>query len=220
MVSGRFYIPMEYNGVEILWDGHASLRFLDHGFTLSVDPYSEVSPDTSVDLVLLTHADEGHFDPGKLETVCGDRTVVVAPGSMKDREIPCKDIEFIEEDETIDIYGVEIESVPMYNEHHERGEGLGYRFVMAGNSFYVAGDTGPVDDIRLIEDRIEVAFLPIDGEFTMDAEEAAAMAKRFRPKVVVPYHYGPPFFSDTDTGPLESALEDIEIDCVVLERQS
>ncbi|MFB6144143.1 MAG: MBL fold metallo-hydrolase [Candidatus Nanohaloarchaea archaeon] len=209
---------MEYNGIEICWDGHASLRFLDHGFTVAVDPYSAVSPDFEADIVLLSHADEGHYDREKLEKVCGPRTVVVAPVSMEHLDIPCNDTEFLEEGETVDIYNVEIEAVPMYNEQHERGEGIGYRFVMGRNSFYVAGDTGFIDEVSQLEERVGVAFLPIDGRFTMSIEDAVKMAKRMKPSVVVPYHYGEPFFENTNPRPLKAALEDVNIDCAVLEQ--
>ncbi|MFB6190672.1 MAG: MBL fold metallo-hydrolase [Candidatus Nanohaloarchaea archaeon] len=208
---------MDYNGIEVTWDGHASLRFIDHSFTVAVDPYSPVSPEFKADIVLLTHMDEGHYDPGKLEEVCGDRTVLVAPASMEDEDVPCKDTEFIEEGETVDIYNVEIEAVPMHNEHHDRGEGIGYRFVMGGNSFYVAGDTGFFEDSQDLENRVGMAFLPIDGKFTMDIEDAVKMAKRVKPSVVAPYHYGEPFFRDVNPRPLEAALADINIDCVLLD---
>ncbi|MFB6190581.1 MAG: MBL fold metallo-hydrolase, partial [Candidatus Nanohaloarchaea archaeon] len=188
----------EYNGIEIRWDGHASLRFRDHGFTVAVDPFGQVSPGFKADIVLITHADKGHYDPEKLDEVCGDGTCVVAPESMSDMDIPCRDTEFLAEGDTLDVYSVEIEATPMYSDHHDRGEGVGYRFVMAGNSFYVAGDAGMMEETHELDGRVEVAFLPIDGDFTMDIEDAVKTAKRIRPSAVVPYHYGEPFFPDVN----------------------
>lgn len=208
---------MDYNGIEVCWDGHASLRFTDHGFTVAVDPYSPVSPDFTADIVLLTHRDEGHFDLEKVEEVCGDRTCVIAPESMEDIEMPCRDTEFLAEGETVDIYNVEVEAVPMYNEDHPRGEGSGYRFVMAGRSFYVAGDAGVMEEARELEGRVEVAFLPIDGSYTMSIEEAVKMAKRIKPAVAIPYHYGPPFFEDINPRPFSAALEDVNIEPRILD---
>ena len=37
--------------------------------------------------------------------------------------------------------------------------------------------------------RCDVALLPIGGTYTMDAEEAADLARAIRPRVVVPTHY-------------------------------
>ncbi len=208
---------MEYNSIEIRWDGHASLRFVDDGFTVAVDPYSKVSPGFQADVVLITHDDEGHFDPEQLKDVCGDRTCVVLPESMSDRDVPCMDVEVIEEGEIVDIYGVKIEGIPMYNDEPSREEGLGYRVVMAGNAFYVAGDTGLIDEFYELENRVDMAFLPVEGVYTMDIEDAVQAAVRIKPDVVVPYHYGEPFFDDLNAQPLKTELEDRNISCEILE---
>lgn len=208
---------MEYKGIDIRWDGHSSLRFEDNGFTVAVDPYAKVSDSFGADIVLVTHEDDGHFDPEMLEEVCEDRTCLVLPRCMDHLEVPCKDVEYIEEGEVLDIYGVEIEAVPMYNEYHERGKGFGYRFVMDNNSFYVAGDTGLIDEVGDLEKRVDVAFLPVDGKFTMDVEEAVKMAVRIRPEKVVPYHYGEPFFKDVNIKSFSGELEDRSIKCEIID---
>ncbi len=213
-------MEMDHNGIEINWDGHSSVRFVDNGFTVAADPYSEVSPEFEADIVLVTHRDEGHFDPEMLEKVCEDRTCLVVPESMNGLELPCMDVEYIEEGEVVDIYGVEIEAVPMYNDSHDKGEGLGYRIVMDGNAFYIAGDTGLIEEVDDLENRVDVAFLPVDGVFTMDFKEAVKMSVRIRPEVVVPYHYGPPFFEGVNPQSLKAELEDRSIRCEILESES
>lgn len=207
---------MDYNGIEVCWDGHASLRFIDHDFTVAVDPNSAVSPEFEADIVLVTCGEEGYFDQEKIEEICGSSTCVILPKPLEG-EIDCSDVEFIEEGETVDIYNVEIEAIPMYNEHHERGEGNGYRFVMGKNSFYVAGDTGFFEDAQDLENQVGMAFLPIDGEFTMDTEDAVKVAKRMKPSVVVPYHYGEPFLDEVNPRPLKAALSDVNIECIILD---
>ena len=37
---------------------------------------------------------------------------------------------------------------------------------------------------------IDVAMLPVGGTYTMNADEAASIANIFKPKVVIPYHWG------------------------------
>jgi len=209
----------KHDGLKVFWDGHASVRAVDQGFTVAVDPFSKVSPGFEADIVLVTHKDKGHFDYDKLEDVCGPRTVLVMPESMKDTNVPCMDVEFLEEGEMVDIYNVEVEAVPMYNSHHGRGEGVGYRFVMDGRSIYVAGDVNFMDEASELEGRVDVAFLPVEGAFTMDVKEAIKMAVRIKPDTVVPYHYGEPFFDDKeiDLRGLKAALEDRNIGCEILE---
>lgn len=202
---------MDFRGVEVEWLGHASLKFTDNGFTLAVDPFSEFSTDFEADIILVTHKDEGHFDREAIEEISGPRTCVVVPESMKGEDIPCKDVETVEEGEVLDIYSVEIEPIPMYNEHHDRGEGVGYRFVMAGTSFYVAGDTGIIDETDMLENAVDIAFLPVEGVFTMDIEEAVNMAVRIKPSTAVPYHFGEPFFEDVNLRGMKASLEDRNI---------
>lgn len=189
---------LDYRDFKVFWDGHASVRVEDDGFTVAVDPYSKVNTDFTADIILLTHDDAGHYDPEALEQVEGPRTVLVAPESMKDKDFPVRDVEYIAEGEHLDIYSVEIEAVPMFNKHHERGNGVGYRFVMRDKAFYVAGDTGLQDELRELENRVNVAFLPVEGVYTMEVEEAIKAAVKVKPDIAVPYHYGRPFFQDVE----------------------
>lgn len=211
---------MDYNGFDIEWDGRGSLRVTDDGFTVAVDPVGNISPEFKASIVLLTHADTGHFDPEKLEQVCGEKTCIVIPESMSEEDIPCKDVEILSEGEQVDIFGVSIEGVPMYNESHARGEGLGYCFVMRDSSFFVAGDTGLIEEFFDLENRVDLAFLPIDGEYTMDMDEAVQAAVRIKPRVVVPYHYGEKFYRNRglDLKALRAELEDRNIGCQIIDK--
>ena len=38
--------------------------------------------------------------------------------------------------------------------------------------------------------KCDIAFLPIGGEFTMNATEAASLANKIDSKIIVPTHYG------------------------------
>jgi len=69
---------------------------------------------------------------------------------------------------------------------------------------YVAGDTENIPEMSDLKD-IDVAFLPMNRPYTMTPEMVAEAARRFRPKILYPYHYG-----DTDTGKLVELLKDEE----------
>ncbi len=59
-----------------------------------------------------------------------------------------------------------------------------------GKKIYHAGDTGLMMDMKLLEDEmIDLAILPIGGNFTMDIEDAAKAVAMIKPKKVVPIHY-------------------------------
>lgn len=212
---------IEDEGLKVFWDGHASVRVNDNGFTVAVDPYGRVSPDFEADIILVTHQDSGHFDPEVIEEISTPRTVLLLPEAMRDVEVPVDDVEYLGIGDQIDIYNVEIEGVPMVNEYHERGQGLGYRFVMADRGFYVAGDTGMFDEVMDLEGRVDYAFLPIEGEYTMDVEEASGMAVKIKPRVTIPYHYGPPFFDEenVDLRGFKVELERRNLNCMFMREE-
>jgi L-ascorbate metabolism protein UlaG (beta-lactamase superfamily) len=211
---------VDFEGFDVYWDGHASVRVEDKGFTVAVDPFSKLDTDFEADIVLVTHAHAGHFDRDALEEVKGDRTVFVFPDSFE--EVPFRDSEFLGEGEKIDIYEVEIEAVPMYNDEHLRRQGVGYRFSMNGTSFYVAGDTGLTEEMRDLEKKIDLAFLPVDGQYTMDVDEAVQAAVRIKPSLAIPYHFRKPFFPDSrkNAEKFAAELKDRSIDSKVLSPES
>lgn len=80
------------------------------------------------------------------------------------------------------------------DESHYGGEPVGW-IVELENGFrlYHAGDTAVFGDMRLIGERYrpDLALVPIGGNFTMDAADAAwAVKELIRPKAALPMHYG------------------------------
>lgn len=70
------------------------------------------------------------------------------------------------------------------------GNPCGFVIEVNGKKVYHAGDTGLTLDMKLLEDEgIDVAFLPIGGNFTMDIDDAVKAADFIKAKKVVPIHY-------------------------------
>lgn len=70
------------------------------------------------------------------------------------------------------------------------GNPCGYVIEINNKKIYHAGDTGLTLDMKLLEgEEIDVALLPIGGNFTMDADDAAIAADFIKAKKVVPIHY-------------------------------
>lgn len=67
----------------------------------------------------------------------------------------------------------------------------GFLFNNGETSFYHAGDTGLFSDLALLAklERIDVACLPIGGNFTMDPDDAVLAVEMLKPKYVIPVHY-------------------------------
>ncbi len=71
------------------------------------------------------------------------------------------------------------------------GEPAGILLTLNGKTIYHAGDTGLFMDMKLIGEtnKIDVALLPIGGNFTMDVEDAVKAAEFLQPKLTIPIHY-------------------------------
>ncbi len=66
----------------------------------------------------------------------------------------------------------------------------GFVIEVDSKKIYHAGDTGLTYDMKLLEDeKIDVAFLPIGGNYTMDIDDAVKAADFIKAKTVVPMHY-------------------------------
>ncbi len=70
------------------------------------------------------------------------------------------------------------------------GNPCGFLITVEGKKVYHAGDTGLVADMMLLRDEgIDLALLPIGGNFTMDLDDALKAVELIKPKKVIPMHY-------------------------------
>ena len=174
---------------------HSSVRIAAEGKAVYIDPFRLAEEPHDADVIFLTHDHFDHFSPEdvvkamKPETVfvmpastakaaaeitAGRRVIVVAPGQIRDAD------------------GLVFETVAAYNPgkpfHPKKNGWVGYVLTVLGMRIYIAGDTDDTEEAASVV--CDIALLPIGGKYTMDPEQAAALAKRIRPKVVIPIHYG------------------------------
>ena len=189
---------------------HGSLMFEFGGLVVHVDPYSRGDYEglPPADLILITHHHRDHLDIPLIERLSKPGTVVVGT-EICARQLP--GIRIIRNGESGTFAGVAVEAVPAYNlvrerspglKYHPRGEGNGYLIDFGGLRVYVAGDTECVPEMDQLGP-VDIAFLPCNLPYTMPAEEAAACARRIRPRILYPYHQG-----DTDPNRLAELLAD------------
>lgn len=66
----------------------------------------------------------------------------------------------------------------------------GFVIEIEGKKIYHAGDTGLTNDMKLLEKlEIDLAILPIGGNFTMDIDDAVLAVEMIKPKLTIPMHY-------------------------------
>ena len=197
--------------LKITFIGHGSLMFTFGGKIIHVDPYSKVADYTKspkADIILLTHEHLDHLDLKALNPVRTQKTLVVLTQTC------AKQVEggiVMSNGDTKIIEGLKIEAVPAYNivhkrendqPYHPKGIGNGYVITFGDKRIYVAGDTENIPEMKALKG-IDIAFLPMNGPYTMTPEMVADAAKVLKPKILYPYHYG-----ETDTSELLDLLKD------------
>jgi len=73
----------------------------------------------------------------------------------------------------------------------EGGHACGFVVNFFGKNVYFAGDTGLFGDMELIGrlEPLDLALLPIGGNYTMGIDDAVLAVEMLRPKAVIPMHY-------------------------------
>ena len=174
------------------WYTQASFRWRNGDQTVFIDPWRVVDGGKA-DLVFVTHAHFDHFRPDEIAALRRPDTVVVAPRDIA-ADLPGP-VRAVAPGDAFEIDGVAVQVVPAYNvapdrlQHHPKANGwVGYVLSSNGVTWFHAGDTDHVPELDAV--RADAAFLPIGGTYTMDAREAAGLAKAIAPDVAVPMHFG------------------------------
>ena len=176
-------------------NAHSSVRIETQGKILYVDPFRLETEPHDADLIFATHDHFDHFSPEDIARVSRADTVFVLPESCRESCAPTlggRPAVYVRPGEAGQAAGIAFETVPAYNPgkpFHPRAKAwVGYVLRLEGVRVYIAGDTDATPEAAAV--RCEIALLPIGGKYTMDASEAAALANRIRPQLVIPIHYG------------------------------
>lgn len=179
--------------------GHGSLFFEFAGKTIYVDPYSKLADYSSLkkaDLIVITHDHYDHLDLKAIEAITTKKTTMVVTETCYQQ---VKKGVVMKNGDVKTIAGLKIEAVPAYNLKHKRddgkpfhprGMGNGYVIHFADTVVYVAGDTENIPEMKALNGRVHIAFLPMNLPYTMTPEMTADAAAMIQPKICYPYHFG------------------------------
>ena len=207
-------LAVEGGVVKVTFIGHGTLMFEYDGRVIHVDPVGREADYRQLpeaDLILITHQHSDHLDLRAIWMIRGNGTIVVHNSATADK---IESGRVLENGESLDVFGIQIEAVPAYNttsgrdRFHPKGRDNGYVLTMGGKRFYVAGDTEDHSEMKALEG-IYIAFLPANQPYTMTPEQVVNAAKAFRPEILYPYHFG-----DTDVNLIATELlgePDIEV---------
>lgn len=169
--------------MKITWLGHSSFLFQDSkGRVLLTDPF-DTTPGYEIykgspDIVTISHQ---HFDHNYTKELEGNYKVIDKIGMFNICDIPIK-------------------GTPSYHDKDKgakRGDNIIFTFKIDDYMICHLGDLGHSlsnDDVDAIGN-VDILFVPVGGNYTIDGKEASEVTKKINPKIVIPMHYKTPIIS-------------------------
>lgn len=192
--------------IGVQWLGHAAFEITSPGgTTLLIDPFLSANPATPdslkrisryrPDAILVTHSHDDHALDAKAISQLSGAKVVSTFEWVQAQGIPEKQALGGNVGGRIRVGDVTVHLVPAVHSSTPGGRPLGFVLEFSdGRTLYHTGDTWLFGDMALIQEMYhpDIILLGVGGEpYTMDPRTAQmAIRKYFKPRVIVPMHYG------------------------------
>lgn len=165
--------------MKINYLGHSSFLLESGGGTkIVIDPYKDVGllfPRVKADAVTVSHA---HFDHSNVAAVGGEPVVFDEAGQYQIGDVCLRAIERFHDEKR----------------GAKRGKNLIFFYEIDGIKVCHLGDLGENFSEELCQKirPVDLLFIPVGGNYTIDALEAKKFIGGIAPKIVVPMHYRVP----------------------------
>jgi L-ascorbate metabolism protein UlaG (beta-lactamase superfamily) len=163
--------------LQIRWHGHSCFE-IKNDITLITDPHDGKSigipaPNVEGDIILVSH---DHYDHNSIKTVEKFGSKIVRDERKRN------------------ISNIEIKGMKSFHDENlgeNRGENIIFKFIIDGIKFCHLGDLGHIfnDEISNKIGKIDILFIPIGGNFTIDHNNAWIIINLIKPIVIIPMHY-------------------------------
>jgi L-ascorbate metabolism protein UlaG (beta-lactamase superfamily) len=171
------------------WLGHDGFLIKGDGKVIVIDPF-QIKECEPADIILITHEHYDHCSPDDVDKIRKESTVIVTEANSAGKL--SGDVRVVQPGDKLTVSDIPIEAVEAYNtnkDFHPKENGwLGFILTVDGVRIYHAGDTDHIPEMASFQ--VDIALLPVSGTYVMTAEEAVEAAKKMKPKIVIPMHYG------------------------------
>jgi L-ascorbate metabolism protein UlaG (beta-lactamase superfamily) len=182
-------VPMETQHIH--WYGQSAFRIEDGGKQIYLDPFKLPEDLPKADVIFISHAHFDHFSPEDIARIRKEGTIIVAPKDVASKLTG--QVVAVVPGQQYTVGTIKVQTVPAYNLdkkfHPKENKWVGYIITLSnGQRIYHAGDTDSIPEMRTVH--ADIALLPCGGTYTMTARQAADAANLFKPKMVIPMHWG------------------------------
>jgi L-ascorbate metabolism protein UlaG (beta-lactamase superfamily) len=146
------------------------------GLRILTDPYNEwvkpKLPAVEADVVLISH---DHDDHNNLSIVKNYKKIIKRFGELKYEDVVFKGFKTFHDE----------------SGGAQRGLNTVFLFTADGITFAHMGDLGKIPDDAILNELkdVDVMFIPVGGEPTIDAGQAVKLISTLMPKVAIPMHF-------------------------------
>ena len=196
---GHATVLIELAGTRVITDPVLRTRLFGRIISRAGEEPAPIDPPP--DAILISHQHPDHLDVPSLQQL-GPEVPVIAPrgAGRRLRRAGMKTVHELSQGESTTAGAAEILATPADHDGRRYPIGrkvaaLGYEVRGDGTRIYFAGDTDLFDEMTELAG-VDVALLPIAGwgpnvdEGHLDPERALEAARRMRPRVVIPIHWG------------------------------
>lgn len=192
--------------MKITYLGHSAVIIEEGDFNAIIDPFisgnelarTKVEDITGITHILVTHGHADHI--GDTEEIAKSNNALIISNAEISDYFSAKGFKthamHIGGSHNFDFGRVKLtpalhgSAISTEDGKVDGGNPCGFLIEVNGKRVYHAGDTGLTMDMQLLEgDKIDVALLPIGGNFTMDIEDALRAVEMIKPKLAIPIHY-------------------------------
>jgi L-ascorbate metabolism protein UlaG (beta-lactamase superfamily) len=174
--------------------GHTGIMIQTDDLVVYLDPVDLVGIEElpKADIVLISHGHDDHASKKTVIQLVKENTTIITTAQVS-MMFQDEDVEaiFVKPDETIDVGGLEIATIPAYNSYHNRDYNyLGFIFSIDGVNIYCSGDTDFNPEMAALTD-IDIAVMNVRNPYSLTGEEVVAFVEQVAPMVVIPIHWMP-----------------------------
>lgn len=200
--------------MKISINAHSSIQVDNMYF----DPFMIDSKMKPAKYVFITHTHYDHLSPDDISKVIDKNTTIIATPDAKDQLEPlfANKIIYVQPGDDLTLGTIQVEVFASYNKnkpfHPIDNNWVGFKITKGKTSFIVTGDSDATKTLEKLS--CDILFVPIGGTYTMTAKEAANLANKMKPSIVIPMHYGSIVGSKNDEDEFKKHLAP-GIDCKI-----